>query len=70
LEGVISGALETPHRVLLRATLDTGSAKLTSTGRSSRLNFSGNPMQAQLAGRKIPIQIDQKENKKLENKAA
>jgi HSP20 family protein len=28
------------------------------------------PVPTQLAGRKIPIQIDQKENKKLENKAA
>jgi Hsp20/alpha crystallin family len=28
------------------------------------------PLPARLAGRKIPIQIDQKENKKLENKAA
>jgi HSP20 family protein len=27
------------------------------------------PVPAQLAGRKIPIQMDQKENKKLENKA-
>src|ERR671915_620976 len=28
------------------------------------------PLPAQLAGRKIPVQIGQKENKKLENKAA
>jgi HSP20 family protein len=28
------------------------------------------PVPAQLAGRKIPIQIEQKENKKIENKAA
>jgi HSP20 family protein len=28
------------------------------------------PVPAQLAGRKIPIQIDQKEKKKLDNKAA
>jgi HSP20 family protein len=28
------------------------------------------PVPSQIAGRKIPIQIDQKENKKLENKAA
>ena len=28
------------------------------------------PLSAQLAGRKIPIQIEQKENKKVENKAA
>jgi HSP20 family protein len=28
------------------------------------------PVPSQLAGRKIPIQIDQKENKKIENKAA
>jgi HSP20 family protein len=28
------------------------------------------PVPAQLTGRKIPIQIDQKENKKLDNKAA
>ena len=28
------------------------------------------PLPVQLAGRKIPIQIEQKENKKLENKAA
>ena len=28
------------------------------------------PLPAQLAGRKIPIQIEQKENKKLESKAA
>lgn len=28
------------------------------------------PLPAQLAGRKIPIEIEQKENKKLENKAA
>ena len=28
------------------------------------------PVPAKLAGRKIPIQIDQKENKKLDSKAA
>jgi HSP20 family molecular chaperone IbpA len=28
------------------------------------------PLPARLAGRKIPIQIDQKDNKKLENKVA
>ena len=28
------------------------------------------PVPAQLAGRKIPIQIEQKESKKLDNKAA
>jgi hypothetical protein len=28
------------------------------------------PLPAQLAGRKIPVQIEQKENKKLESKAA